>query len=240
MVREAVHEMMDPVTGVPLFVLADEEQYGVWLPFATRVADALGLVASPAFVSRRARGKLVGTLLTTAAGLPGPVLVPAHLAADGLQTGDVPAAPRRVVVASDTSGDVARGAARVTRMLRRSGIEATTVVVADRNVVPPIWEGAGHHAAAWHGEMYRRHAGEGELRLVTEDHSLAHLVGEADLLVLFWHRVADEGRAAVLRSLMDDGPRVTCVLVPTIWPPELRRVWAEAPPRTSVGSSVGS
>lgn len=71
---------------------------------------------------------------------------------------------------------------------------------------PAMWEGAGHHAAAWHDELRRRYlAGDASL-VVRRGDPIEHVTAaepRADLVVSCWGGDLSQGRARILRRLLE-------------------------------------
>jgi hypothetical protein len=204
-----------------LLVFHDVTADDVWLwrPLVTDVARVLGLEPSYTPIDMHHR-EWVGRLLQASVGAPGPVLVLPRAQAPG-NAGLEPSEPAhlaRVVVASGDAPDVVRCAGELSRRLRRDGVHTTVLVVLSNDARPPMWEGAGHHAAAWREELERRHQGPDRLRVlpgVSELGSAIHRHAlDADVIALVWRQVATEGRALVIRSVLGEGDRLACLLVP--------------------------
>jgi hypothetical protein len=219
--------------GASMLVYRDRaSDQGVWNGLVEEVAAALGLgaeaVAEP--VDRRVEGA-VDRLLSAAGDTIRPVLVlPARSVAETAQLSISAGSPhlRRALIASDASEDVVRGARVLSEHLRRGGVHTTVLVVLTGETVPPMWEGAGHHAAAWRHELSRRHGGPDSLRVVSgpPGPAVRSFCADADLLVLLWRQVAEHGRAQVVRSVLgDDLPR-PCLLIPAQWVGRLRNALA--------------
>lgn len=195
---------------------------GSWGPLVDDLARLLALVPSYTPIDMHGPG-WVDRLLQISAGAPGPVLVLPQAAAP-------PAgAPRRllrVVVASGDAPDVVQGVGLLARHLRRGGVRTTVLVVLANGAVPSMWEGPGHHAAAWRDELQRRHRGAESVEVLPgvgpTGSSLSAHAEDADLLVLLWHRVATVGRALVARSVLGQATGVPCLLVPIAWLASLR------------------
>ena len=194
---------------------------GSWEELVDALARVLGLVPSYVPVAMRGEGWIT-RLLQASAGAPGPVLVLPHderrLAA---RAGRPPSPLLRVVIASGDAGDVVRSVDALARRLRSGGVESTVVVVLTDGAVPPMWEGPGHHAAAWRHELQRRHGGAERVEVLPPAADAGRVIhdraGEADVLVLVWRRAAAEGRAAVVRSALGTNDGLPCLLVPIDW-----------------------
>ena len=208
-----------------LTVLADrEDETGVWQPLVAEVGHLVGL--HPSVLTLPAAGEgWAAAVLRIAAAAPGPVLV--------LPRRPMPSptgAPRleRAVIASDDSSDVVRAARMCALHLLRSGVGTTVLVVLTGETAPPMWEGTGHHATAWRSELGRRHGRPDRLEVVSGRAGptvRARTVG-TDLVVLLWHRHVAEGRAAVMRDVLDEGVVAPSLLVPLEW---VERSWTRGP-----------
>lgn len=206
-----------------------------WREYAADVGRALGLEPSYLALSVT-RVAWLPTVLRVSAGVPWPVLVLP------LQRLSVPATPKsgprlqRVLLASDGSPEIVNAARSLAGGLRRQGIATTVLVVLNVGTTPPIWEGAGHHAAAWRSETTRRHGYPNHLEVVTgpPEERIPARIGDADLVVLAWHQVAAEDRAAVVRAVIDDGAGPPCLLVPFDWMKSNRRMWEPVGSATAV------
>lgn len=195
---------------------------GGWGLLVDELARALGL--TPSYMPVGGHGPLwVDRLLRAAAAAPGPVLV---LPQDPL--GPTTPSPHlvRLVIASGDAADVIRAAGLLVRRLRIGGVHSTVLVVLADGAVPSMWEGPGHHAAAWRTELQRRHEGADTLRVVGGVDELGRAIHDhavdADAVVLLWRRVATEGRAMVVRSLLGISDGVPSLLVPMDWIATLR------------------
>lgn len=195
-----------------LTVLADRgDESGTWLSVVSEVGRLVGM--SPSVTTLAGAGHGWGAaVVRAAAASPGPVLVLPRHAATG-------AALDRALIASDDSWDVARAARLCALHLLRSGIRTTVLVVLTGDTAPPMWEGTGHHARAWRGELARRHGGPDRLEVATGSPGPAvrARAADTDLVVLLWRRNAAEGRATVLRDVLDEGVAQPCLLVPLEW-----------------------
>jgi hypothetical protein len=208
-----------------LTVLADRgDERGTWLPFVTAVSRLTG--SRPSTLALPAAGDdWAAAILRVAAARPGPVLVLPR-------RGRPPQAGRprleHAVIASDDSWEVAAAARLCTLRLLRSGVQTAVLVVLTEDTAPPIWEGTGHHAAAWRGELGRRYGRPDRLEVVTGRAGplVRARTAQSDLVVLLWHRHATEGRAAVLRQVLGEEVVAPSLLVPLEW---AERAWALEP-----------
>ena len=208
-----------------LTVLAGhDDETGVWQPLVAEVGRLVG--SHPSVLALPAAGDGWGAaVLRIAAAAPGPVLVlPRH------RVPSPSGAPRleRAVIASDDSWDVVRAARVCALHLLRSGVGTTVLVVLTGETAPPMWEGTGHHAAAWRSELGRRHGHPDRLEVVSgrAGPTVRARTAGSDLVVLLWHRHAAEGRAAVLRDVLDGGVVAPSLLVPLDW---VERSWTRGP-----------
>lgn len=209
-------------------VLADRgDETGRWHHLVDEVGRLLGL--RPAVLALPAAGAgWAAAVVRAAAVSPGPVLVlPRHAGPEA----EVPSGPSRLeraVIASDGSWDVT-GAARLCALhLLRSAVRTTVLVVLTGDTAPPMWEGTGHHAAAWRGELDRRHGGPDRLDVVagSPGPTVRDRAARSDLVVLLWRRHVAEGRAAVLREVLDDGVVTPTLLLPLVW---VEHAWTRGP-----------
>lgn len=195
---------------------------GGWGALVDELAHVLGL--TPSYTPVGGHGPAwIDRLLRAAAAAPGPVLVlPRH----PFEPPGPPPHLVRVVIASGDADDVVRDAGFLVALLRDGGVPSTVLVVLADGAVPPMWEGPGHHAAAWRAELRRRHEGADGLRVVAGVDELGRAIhdhaGDADAVVLLWRRVAAEGRAMVVRSLLGTDDGLPCLLVPMDWIAALR------------------
>lgn len=211
-------------------VVAGEQ--GSWAALVDDLAHVLDL--APVYTPIDMHDPLwVGRLLRSSLGAPGPVLVLPRPESSSSGAARAPS-PRllRVVVASGDAPDVVRSASDLSRLFRNRGVRTTVVVVLSDDTVPPIWEGPGHHAAAWRGELQRRHRGADHVRVLADGAGVGRAIraqgGEADVIVLLWRRVATEGRAKVVRAVLGDGSSLPCLIAPIAWVASLPAV--ERPP----------
>jgi hypothetical protein len=126
---------------------------------------------------------------------------------------------RRAIIASDASPAVVRGARLASLHLLRCGVQTRVVLVLTGETAPPMWEGIGHHATAWRAELARRHGRPTGIEVLSGVPGAAVRAqgAQADLVVLLWRRVAEEGRAAVVREVLDQGVGQPCLLLPLEW-----------------------
>lgn len=221
----------EPERGGRLLVLIDAEQFGAevepggasggsagrWTTFVAETARVVGL--EPAYLPlKHIEGGWLRRVLRTAADWHGPVLVLPHTAMVW-PAQEVPPHLRRALIASDDSSAVARAARLASLHLLRSGVQTRVVLVLTRQTAPPMWEGTGHHATAWRAELVRRHGRLTRVDVVSgAPGSAVRAQGaQADLVVLLWRSVAEEGRAAVVREVLDDGVSQPCLLLPVDW-----------------------
>ena len=193
----------------------------------TDVARALELVPAPELVAREEGGeKAIGKLLAMASSVSGPLLVlPSRRHAGAMpdragKARGIVARMRRVLIPSDGSEEVAAGTRALYRRFTRVGVHVTMLHVMTEDNMPRMWEGSGHHAAAWFDELRRRHgAAPDVLKVVSGEpgHELRVQAGAADLVVLFWRHDSRAGHAAVIRSLFARGIEVPKLLVALEW-----------------------
>jgi hypothetical protein len=208
-------------------VASTTEDLEDFAPLLADVAHALGVVSAPKLIPREVGGETaIGTMLALASAAAGPMLVlPVHHEGRGVperlrRERSAAVRLRRVLVPSDASEAVAAGTRALYRRLSRAGVQVTMLHVMTEDSTPRIWEGSGHHAAAWFDEMRRRHGpATSALKVVTGDpwKELHDQAGEADLVVLFWRHDSRAGHAAVIRALFAQGIEVPKLLVPLEW-----------------------
>ena len=195
-----------------------------WAGLVADLGHALGLRPVDTPLDMTGEG-WVGRLVAAAAAAPGPVLVVPRPQPEDVET---PVATQllRVVIASDDAPDVVRSARFLSRHLRNGGVQTSVLVVLSGAPLPAMWEGPGHNAAAWRDELHRRHGEPDALEVLPGTDGPGRAIGQhtddAQLLVLIWRRVAAEGRAVVVRSVLDDAPSLPCLLVPIAWVEALR------------------
>lgn len=217
--------------GGRLLVLVDAEQFGGdvepaggsaagagrWTSLVAETARVVGL--EPAYLPlKHTDGEWIRRALGAAADWHGPVLVlPRTAMAWPAQAG--PPHLRRALIASDDSPAVVRGARLASLHLLRSGVQTRVVLVLTGETAPPMWEGTGHHATAWRAELVRRHGRPTRFEVVSGPPGAAVRAqgAQADLVVLLWRGMAEEGRAAVVREVLDDGVCQPCLLLPLDW-----------------------
>jgi hypothetical protein len=202
----------------------DLEDFGL---LTADVASALDLVLEPEILARHEDGEgAIRELLSRASAVPGPLIVlPAERRRPAMP--DTAHEERRralrarcVLVPSDASEDVAAGTRALHGRLSRAGVGVQILHVMTYDRVPRMWEGSGHHAAAWLDELCRRHGAKpDELKVVSGDprHELRVHAGGASLVVLFWHHDSRTGHAAIVQSLLAQGIEVPHMLVPIGW-----------------------
>jgi hypothetical protein len=207
-----------------LVVLMEETggDEGSWTEFVDEVARLVGLEPSYSMLEEATPspgGRWLGAVLRAAAATAWPVLVLPPSTPHAPGTTRRPAKVSRAVIASDDTGEFVRGAGLASLRLLRSGVRTTVVVVLTGETAPPMWEGAGHHAAAWRAELERRYGRPHHLEVLSGPPGpmvRARCQG-ADLVVLLWRQVVDEHRAPVVRAVLDEGVTWPCLLVPLGW-----------------------
>lgn len=147
----------------------------------------------------------VDAVLERAAAVAGPVLV-----LPGSETGEVPPPPApaltRALAPFDASDEVAAATRPLLARLQDSGVDVAQLHVVTTATMPAMWEGAGHHARAWHAELRRRHrVGEAAVEVVSGASPAAAVLtrsAEVQLVVLGWKRRPNRGRAKVVRNVL--------------------------------------
>jgi hypothetical protein len=208
-------------------VLADRDETGRWQPLVAAVGRLVGL--RPSMLALPAAGDgWAAAVMRVAAASPGPVLVLPRREGPGAGEPARPSRLERAVIASDDTWDVVHAARLCALHLLRSGVETTVLVVLTRETAPPMWEGTGHHAAAWRTELGRRHGRPDRLDVVPgpAGPTVRARTTDTDLVVLLWHRNVAEGRAAVLRDVLDEDVVAPSLLVPLDW---VERAWSWGP-----------
>ena len=191
------------------------------------VARALELVPEPELVaSEEVREKTIGKLLTMASSVSGPLLVlPAkrHAGATPDRAGKARGAATRmgrVLIPSDASEEVTVATRALYRRFTRAGVHVTMLHVMTDDNMPRMWEGSGHHAAAWFDELRQKHGAALDVLKVVSgepEYELRVQPDAADLVVLFWRHDSRAGHAAVIRSLVGRGIEVPQLLVALEW-----------------------
>jgi hypothetical protein len=199
---------------------------GAWDGFVADVGRMLDL--RPAYLpAPTVDHGWIRELLRRAAGQAGPVLVLPAAAAGGLQglTSTWPPRLHRAVIATDDSPEVVGGARLCALHLLRSGVQTKLLLVLTRQTAPPMWEGTGHQADAWRAELQRRYglADRVEVCSGSPGAAVRARAAQADLAVLLWNRSSAEGRAKVVRTVLDDGVHPPCLLVPLRWVARMER-----------------
>ena len=223
----------DDRRGEALTVLADRDETAAWQALISEVGRIVGL--RPSVLSLPAAGEgWAAAVVRVAAASPGPVLVLPRAGAPGAATPGGAAPLGRAVIASDGSSEVTGGARQCALHLLRSGVRTTVLVVLTGETAPPMWEGTGHHAAAWRGELGRRHGRPDRIDVVAgaPGPTVRARAADGDLVVLLWRREAAEGRAAVLRAVLDGGVLAPTLLVPLAW---VERAWSGGPALAGAG-----
>jgi hypothetical protein len=182
-------------------------QPGPWAPVVASLAGIFGLdptiEAAPSEHTPRTGAVAV---MARAAGVLDPVLVlPAPEPAEEVDVQVAARQLRRVLVPFDTSPHVAEAIGPVLDRLQAAGVEVTQIHALTVDSAPVMWEGPGHHAAAWHTELRHRHqVGDAALAVVSGPPALAVAAhsGDADLVLLCWKRRPTEGRARVIRGVL--------------------------------------
>lgn len=218
--------------AVDLVVVHDElgSDMSSWESLVHDVAGVVGLEPSYLPVQAPAPDWLAGVLRAAAAS-PGPVLVLPRAAGAPARLRP-PRRLRAAIIASDDSAESVHGARKASLLLLRGGVQVTVLLALTAESAPPIWEGAGHHAAAWREELERRYGRPDRIEVrrgLPGPIVRAHSEG-ADLVVLLWRQAIGDDRAPVVRAVLDQAMAPPCLLVPLAW-------MAAAP--LSAGSATG-
>jgi hypothetical protein len=191
---------------------------GGWASFVSEVARVVDLEPAYVLLPHAGEGWLRG-VLEAAAARPGPVLVLPRIRL-GSTTGDqrLPGL-HKAVIASDDSHDVVRAARVCSLHLLRSGVRTTVVLVLTGQTAPPMWEGTGHHAAAWRAELERRYGRPDRLEVLSGPPGpvVRSRCEDCDLVVLLWRQATADDRAPVVRAVLDEGTTQPSLLVPLDW-----------------------
>lgn len=239
----AIHDDRLVDTTAHLTVLVDRHgrRVGVWDRFLADVSRVLGLTPSFALLPG-VDGGWIEAVLDRAASADGPVLVLPGVAPSGAEAHSVtwPTHLQRAVIASDDSVEAAGGARLCALHLLRHGVQTKVVLVLTAQTAPPMWEGAGHQAAAWRAELGRRYRPADSLEVCSGSPGAAvrSRAAGADLVVLLWHRSGAPGRAKVVRAVLDDGIHRPCLLVPLPWVTHLEHRMESVAPRRRAAAGV--
>lgn len=147
--------------------------------------------------------ELVDRVLERAASSAGPVLVLPPAGEAGTPPGETRTLGQ--VLAPFDSDEVTAALRPVLARLQASGVEVAQLLVATPETLPPMWEGPGHHARAWHAELRRRHqVGEASVEVAAGVPAAMVLAraGDADLVVLCWSRRVRVGGRLTLRGVL--------------------------------------
>lgn len=193
-----------PEPVVQLLVIALAPGPSPWDDVVTALSDALGL--EPVHEEGPAPPddpQLVDRVLERAATSAGPVLVLPPEREAGAPPGETRTLGR--VLAPFDSDEVTTALRPALARLQASGVEVAQLLVATPETLPPMWEGPGHHARAWHAELRRRHqVGEASVEVAVGVPAALVLArsGDADLVVLCWSRRVRAGGARTLRGVL--------------------------------------
>jgi hypothetical protein len=199
---------------------------GTWNDFVGDVGRVLGL--QPSFLPAPAVEEgWIRRVLKMAAEHAGPVLVLPGAATGGLEglTSTWPPRLHGAVIASDDSDEVVTGVRLCALHLLRSGVQVKVLLVLTQHTAPPMWEGTGHQSEAWRAELERRYGPAGSVEILRGSPGAAvrARAARADMVVLLWNRSPAEGRAKVVRTVLDEGIHQPCLLVPVRWVVHLER-----------------
>ncbi len=176
-----------------------------WQPVVAAAAALAGLL--PAYEEAGDAGAgsgRVAAVLDHAAGTGDPVLV---LPPGPEDHGDTaPGRHLRVMVPTDFTREEQRVLHRWAERAVRLGFDVHQLHVLDESTRPPMWEGAGHHAEAWHAELCRRHQ-LGDARLAVRAGDPVERILErstgVDLILVCWRGDPGAGHARVVRQLLE-------------------------------------
>lgn len=128
--------------------------------------------------------------------------------------------PLRALVPVDDLRAERRILQRWAERAQEVGIEVDQLHVLTEASTPAMWDGPGHHAAAWWAELRRRHlVDDRALQVETGDPTERILAAadRCDLIVLAWRGNPAPGHAEVVRGVL--GQTVTPVLLVRRPPP---------------------
>jgi len=191
-------------SAAQLLVIGLGPEPGPWEGVVTALSEALGLEpAREAGPAPPGDPELVERVLERAAAVPGPVLIlpPARPAEGEPRT----ARTLERVLAPFDSEEVSEALRPVLDRLQEAGVQVAQLLVMTADTLPPMWDGVGHHAAAWHAELRRRHqVGEASVEVTAgvPATTVVARAGDADLVVLCWGRPARAGGARTLRAVL--------------------------------------
>jgi hypothetical protein len=173
----------------------------------TLVAEVAALVGMEPVVELPPPGRAqdVQGILTVAAEMDGAVLVLPNAALTAAGGAVRAARLERLLVPIDRSR--AEDAVLRPLILRalEQGMAVDQIHLLTQKSQPPMWEGPGHHAQAWHDELHRRHrVGTARLQVRGGQPSavLGELGGRADLVVVCWGGQVEAGRPKVVREIL--------------------------------------
>jgi hypothetical protein len=186
---------------VLLVVLGDRAELGTWQRYIDLLGDVLGLPGVSAVVPQGSQR--LAAVLNRAAGARGPVLiVPGPPASHRHPATEL----QRVLAPFDTSDEVTASLRPVLLRLQSAGVRVVQLHVLTNATMPVMWEGSGHHAAAWRAELRHRHqVGVAEVEVVvglTPAEAVIARSADADLVLLCWNRSSDDGRAETVRRVL--------------------------------------
>jgi len=192
-----------------------------WAPLVAALARTFDLEVADVGPGRAEPGRRADPV-GLAAAMPGPTLVLPSRLGHRARRRDGATAPvlERVLVPSDAGDELARASATLVGALGRSGVAVTVLHVVTDDNRPRMWEGAGHHAVQWFEELAARHGCAGpSLRVVAGSprREIAMHSASVDLVLVPWHHIAADGRAPVVRALLDGELDVPVLLAPLAW-----------------------
>lgn len=197
-----------PSQGGPgRLVVIDGPQGGLgrWEAVVSALAGVLDLEPAVEPAPGVEGGDPIDAVLERAAAVAGPVLV-----LPGSAPAEVPPPPApaltRALAPFDASDEEAAATRPLLARLQDSGMDVAQLHVVTAETMPAMWEGAGHHARAWHAELRRRHrVAEAAVEVVAGASPAAAVLArsvEVQLVVLGWKRRAQRGRAKVVRNVL--------------------------------------
>jgi hypothetical protein len=201
-----------PRSPARLHVLSDREaDLGIWNLFISDIAALSGASAVEDHLpSDGEDSSATQSVLVFAATTTDPVLVipsgppPTSSTVSGL--------PRlhRILAPIDGSPSEQQVLRKWVRQATSLGIRVEHIHVLTETTRPAMWEGAGHHAAAWRAELRRRYQiADAGLQVRSGDpaSTIAVAADRVDLVVLCWSGRAAAGRSNTARRVLDDRKR---------------------------------
>jgi len=186
---------------------------GRWRVVVDAASALAGLLPSYEEAATAGRADRASVVLAHAGATGDPVLVlPEHAEERG---GPDHGRRLQLMVPTDFTRDEERVLRRWADRASHLGFDVHQLHVLDASTRPAMWEGTGHHAAAWWDEQRRRHQLRHAHLSVRSGDTVERILERStgvDLVLVYWRGGPASGHALVVRQLLERG-RLPLLLV---------------------------